>query len=123
MLTVADVDEPVAGPGEVLVEVAYAGINYADVAMRMGLTGMPFPLTPGVEGSGRVVALGPGVDDIAVGDRIAWCPTTAATALGSYAERIALPVGQVTKVFDPLGAGDALIFQKALQPLTRAFGP
>jgi NADPH2:quinone reductase len=116
VLTLTDTADPTPGPGEVLVEVAYAGINYADVAMRMGLTGMPFPLTPGVEGSGRVVELGAGVDDIAIGDRIAWCPTTAATTLGSYAEHIALPVGQVLPLPDDISLLDAAAI--TLQGLT-----
>lgn len=116
VLTLTDAADPAPGPGEVLVEVAYAGVNYADVAMRMGLTGMPFPLTPGVEGSGRVVELGAGVDDVAVGDRVAWCPTTAATTLGSYAERIALPVGQVLPLPDDISLLDAAAI--ALQGLT-----
>ncbi len=116
VITVTDVADPVPGPGEVLVDVAYAGVNFADVAMRMGLTGMPFPLTPGLEGSGHVVGLGEGVDDLAVGDRVAWCPTAAATTLGSYAERIALPVGQVLPLPDDISLLDAAAL--ALQGLT-----
>ena len=116
VLRVEDVDDPTPGVGEVLVEVAYAGLNFADVAMRTGLTGMPFPLVPGLEGSGRVVAIGEGVVDLAVGDRVAWCPTAAATTLGSYAELIALPVGQVLPLPDDVSLLDGAAL--ALQGLT-----
>ena len=116
VVTVAEVADPSPDPGEVLVEVAYAGVNFADVAMRMGLTAMPFPLAPGLEGSGRVVGLGEGVDDLAVGDRVAWCPTAAATTLGAYAERVALPVGQVLPLPDDISLLDAAAL--ALQGLT-----
>ena len=116
VLRLEEVDDPTPGAGEVLVEVAYAGLNFADVAMRTGLTGMPFPLVPGLEGSGRVVASGEAVDSIAVGDRVAWCPTAAATTLGSYAELIALPVGQVLPLPDDVGLLDGAAL--ALQGLT-----
>jgi len=116
VITLAEMADPAPGAGEVLVEVAYAGVNFADVAMRMGLTAMPFPLTPGLEGSGRVVGLGEGVVDVALGDRVAWCPTAAATTLGSYAERVALPVGQVLPLPDDISLLDAAAL--ALQGLT-----
>ena len=116
VLRVDDVDDPTPGVGEVLVEVAYAGLNFADVAMRIGLTGMPFPLVPGLEGSGRVVEVGEGVVDVVVGDRVAWCPTAAATTLGAYAELIALPVGQVLPLPDDVSLLDAAAL--ALQGLT-----
>ncbi len=116
VLTLEEIDDPTPDPGEVLVEVAYAGLNFADVAMRIGLTGMPFPLVPGLEGSGRVVGLGSAVDGVAVGDRVAWCPTAAATTLGAYAELIALPVGQVLPLPDDITLLDAAAL--ALQGLT-----
>jgi NADPH2:quinone reductase len=109
-------DDPAPGAGEVLVAVAYAGLNFADVAMRTGLAGMPFPFVPGLEGSGRVVAIGAGVDDVAVGDRVAWCPTAAATTLGAYAELVSLPLGQVLAVPDDVSLLDAAAM--ALQGLT-----
>ncbi len=75
-----DPDSP--GPGELLVEVAAAGVNFVDVYHRTGLYDMALPFTPGLEGAGTVVAVGEGVDGIAPGDRVGWV-----NVLGSYAER------------------------------------
>ncbi|MCU0311012.1 MAG: zinc-binding dehydrogenase [Acidimicrobiales bacterium] len=116
VLSVEAAEDPTPGAGEVVVAVAYAGVNFADIAMRVGLAGVAFPFVPGLEGSGRVVAVGAGVDDVAVGDRVAWCPTAAATTLGAYAESVALPVGQVLPLPDDVSLLDAAAL--ALQGLT-----
>ena len=58
-----EVDDPVAGQGQVLVELAAAGLNYIDTYHRGGLYPMPMPLVPGVEGAGTVIALGDGVEE------------------------------------------------------------
>lgn len=87
VLRVRDVADPEAGPGEALVRVVAAGVNFADVVMRKGLIPSPLPMIPGVEGAGLVEAVGDGVDDVAVGDRVAWAPVMGAGAVvGSYAE-------------------------------------
>ena len=72
-MIVTDVPRPVAGPGEALVAVAYGGCNFADTMMRRGVYPHPkgYPLVAGLEISGHVVALGPGVTSLAVGDRVA----------------------------------------------------
>jgi NADPH2:quinone reductase len=70
---VAEVPLPHPGPGQVTVDVSYAGINFVDVMVRRGdhaRTG-PFPVTPGVEVSGTVRALGPEVNGLAIGERVA----------------------------------------------------
>ena len=72
VLDVADVDIAEPGPGEVLVDVAAAGVNYIDTYQRSGIYPVPLPYTPGLEGAGRVAAVGSGVTDVAVGDRVAW---------------------------------------------------
>ena len=79
-----DRPEPVATPGHVVVEVAAAGVNFMDIGVRQGMawTEMPNPKILGVEGAGRVLSVGDGVDGFAVGDRVAWV-----YAPGSYAER------------------------------------
>ena len=61
-LTLADVADPLAGPGEVLLDVAYAGCNWADTQVRIGIYPhlMTYPMVLGFEVSGKVAALGPG---------------------------------------------------------------
>ncbi|WP_328393468.1 quinone oxidoreductase family protein [Nocardia sp. NBC_00416] len=88
---VGPVEEPRPGPGEVSIEVAYAGINFMDVMARRGDAGYAsrWPYTPGLEVAGRVRALGAGVDTFSVGDRVA-----AFTRSGGMAE-IALASAEV----------------------------
>ncbi len=83
VLKTATVPAPIPGPGEALVRVAYAGINFADVWMRRGAIGaaMPVPFTPGLEAAGTVEALGEGARGVKVGDRVTYCIIP-----GAYAE-------------------------------------
>ncbi|MCB0884964.1 MAG: alcohol dehydrogenase catalytic domain-containing protein, partial [Propionibacteriaceae bacterium] len=83
VLEYTDVPEPVAGPGQVLVKVDAAGVNFIDTYRRSGIYKMNFPHVVGSEGSGHIVALGQDVTDVAVGDTVAW-----ASAPGSYAEYV-----------------------------------
>jgi NADPH2:quinone reductase len=76
--TVAD---PVPGPGEALVRLESIGVNFIDVYFRKGVYKSPLPFTPGSEGAGTVVAVGEGVHDVHVGDRVA-----SQSLLGAYAE-------------------------------------
>ena len=91
-LELVDVPEPVAGPGQVVVEVAAAGVNYADVMMRRGLYvgGPPPPFVPGLEVAGRVASLGEGVDKVAIGQEV-----IALVPAGGYAERVVAPAAAV----------------------------
>ena len=73
VLAVQDHDVPDPGPGEVQIEVAAAGVNFIDVYKRQGIHPTPTPFVLGEEGAGTVVALGPDVTELAVGDRVAWC--------------------------------------------------
>ncbi|HWS58327.1 MAG TPA: alcohol dehydrogenase catalytic domain-containing protein, partial [Actinotalea sp.] len=59
VLTLVDLPEPAPGPGQVLVQVAAAGVNFIDTYRRSGLYPMPFPHVVGGEGAGVVVAVGP----------------------------------------------------------------
>lgn len=92
-LQLGDVETPVAGDGEVAVEVAAAGLNFIDTYQRSGLYPMDFPFTPGVEGAGVVTAVGPGVDEVGVGDRVAW-----SGQIGSYAEHTVVAAGSAVPV-------------------------
>ncbi|MFN0284525.1 MAG: quinone oxidoreductase family protein [Kineosporiaceae bacterium] len=111
VLEVADVDAPVAGDGTVVVDVAAAGVNFIDTYHRTGLYPLPLPTVLGMEGAGTVSAVGAGVTDVAVGDRVAW-----ADAMGSYAEQVAVPAGRVVPV--PDGVPDATAAAVMLQGLT-----
>jgi NADPH:quinone reductase len=97
VMGLADVAEPEPGRGEALVRVRYAGVNFIDVYHRTGLYPKPLPFTPGVEGAGVVEAVGPGVEDVAVGDRVAW-----ALHPGSYAEAAVVPSWRLARVPDAL---------------------
>lgn len=90
-----EVLDPVAGPGEVLLDVAAAGINRADLMQRQGFYPPPPGASeyPGLEASGRIAALGDGVSGWNVGDEVC-----ALLAGGGYAERVAVPAGQLLPV-------------------------
>ena len=85
------------GPGQVLVKADAVGVNFIDIYRREGRYPLPLPGTPGEEGSGVVLALGPDVTDFAVGDRVAWT-----TVLGSYASHVIVPVEKAIRVPDGL---------------------
>lgn len=95
VLEVAELPEPEPAPGEVLVDVACAGVNFIDTYLRGGLYPSPLPLVLGMEGAGTVRAVGPGAGGVTVGDRVAWCDVP-----GSYAQRAVLPAGRVVPVPD-----------------------
>ena len=92
-----DVPEPAAG--EVRVKVAYAGINFADLLMRMGFyqPRPPYPFTPGYEVSGVIDALGEGVEELKLGQRV-----VAAMRNGGQASYVLAPVGRVIPLPDNL---------------------
>jgi NADPH2:quinone reductase len=93
VLRPADVPDPTAGKNEVVVDVTAAGVNFLDTYQRSGLYPVPLPFTIGMEGAGTVTAAGPGVTELRVGDRVAWCDVH-----GSYAERAALPAARLVPV-------------------------
>lgn len=90
-----DLPDPVATPGHVVVEVAAAGVNFMDIGVRQGMawTDRPNPKILGVEGAGRIVALGDGVDGFAIGDRVAWV-----YAPGSYASHVLISVDALVRL-------------------------
>ncbi|MCX5196203.1 NAD(P)H-quinone oxidoreductase [Streptomyces sp. NBC_00249] len=103
----AEAPDPVAGQGEVLVEVVASAVNRADVLQRQGFYDPPPGASrhPGLECSGRVVEVGPGVSGWAVGDAVC-----ALLAGGGYAQRVAVPAGQLL----PVPAGVDLVAAAAL---------
>ncbi|MGH3897036.1 MAG: quinone oxidoreductase family protein [Pseudonocardiaceae bacterium] len=84
VLRLTELPDPEPGPGQLLVELAAAGVNYLDTYFRSGAYPMALPFIPGSEGAGTVTAMGPDGSDgpggFTVGDRVAW-----ATSFGSYA--------------------------------------
>lgn len=102
-----EVPDPVAGEGEVLVEVVASAVNRADLLQRQGFYDPPPGSSPypGLECSGRVAALGSGVSGWAVGDEVC-----ALLAGGGYAEKVAVPAGQLL----PLPKGLGLVQAAAL---------
>jgi putative PIG3 family NAD(P)H quinone oxidoreductase len=107
VLTLADVEDPVPQPGEVLVDVAATAVNRADLLQRMGFYEPPPGASryPGLECSGRIAALGEGVAGWAVGDEVC-----ALLAGGGYASKVAVPTGQLL----PVPAGLSLVEAAAL---------
>jgi len=87
------VDIPKPAPGQALVKIAAAGVNFIDVYQRTGLYKLPIPFTLGQEGAGAIEALGEGVTDFSVGDRVAYT-----SVVGSYAEYAAVPTKMLVKV-------------------------
>lgn len=103
-LVIAEVPEPQPAPGEVVVDVVCAGVNRADVMQRQGHYDPPpgAPAYPGLEVSGRVAALGGGVEGWQVGDEVC-----ALLSGGGYAQQVAVPAGQLLPIPDGVELADA----------------
>lgn len=115
VLTPADLPDPQPGPGELLVDVAAVGVNYIDTYHRRGVYPVDLPFVPGLEGTGRVLALGSGDTlGFTVGDRVAW-----ADAHGSYARRVAVPAALAVPV--PDAVPDDVAAGALLQGMTAHF--
>src|SRR5207245_2008339 len=84
------VEQPAPGPGQVLVKIEAAGVNFIDVYQRTGHYKVPVPFTLGQEAAGTVAAVGPGVAEPGVGERVAYT-----TVLGAYAEYAVVPADEV----------------------------
>ncbi|WP_342775823.1 quinone oxidoreductase [Nonomuraea mesophila] len=107
-----ELPDPVPGPGEVLVRLGVAGVNYMDVGVRTGRApGWSLPAIPGVEGVGYVTALGDGVQGLAIGDRVAWYYHQ-----GSYAQHLAVPAESLVRV--PADVPDETAAAVMMQGLT-----
>ena len=109
VLRYEEVPDPALGPGEALVRIEAAGVNFLDVYYRSGFHwgghhGRNLPYTPGAEASGTVVAVGDGVAEVVIGDRVAY---GISNGKGSYAELAAVPAELLFKF------PDAVDFQTA----------
>ena len=97
VLTLEDIEIPAPGQGQIKIKQHACGINFIDTYFRMGMypspVGMPF--TAGNEGAGEVIAVGPGVSDFKVGDRVAYV-----VGLGGYAAERLLPAERTVKLPD-----------------------
>jgi NADPH2:quinone reductase len=113
VLRLRDQPVPVPGPGEIVVDVSVAGVNFMDTGTRRPGTAATraVPFVPGVEGAGRVAGLGPGVSDVGPGDRVAWV-----YAQGSYAEQVVLPASAAVPV--PDGIADDVAASVMMQGLS-----
>ncbi|MFI6512121.1 quinone oxidoreductase family protein [Streptosporangium sp. NPDC050855] len=111
VLTCADHPDPEVNPGEVLVDVAAAGVNFIDVYHRMGRYPLALPFVPGEEGAGTVAAVGEDVREFAVGDTVAW-----AGVPRSYASRVVVPASKLLAV--PDGVTPEIAAAVTLQGLT-----
>jgi NADPH2:quinone reductase len=107
----ADQPDPVAGPGQVLVEVAAAGVNFIDIYRRSGVYKQQVPYVPGSEGAGVVIAAGEGVTEFMAGDHVAWCECP-----GSYAEKAVVAAANAVPV--PAGIDLKIAAAAMLQGLT-----
>jgi NADPH2:quinone reductase len=116
-LTLAESPVPRPGPGEVLVRLTYAGVNYIDVYMRNGSYARshtyqtPLPMTIGMEGAGHIEQVGAGVSDLAIGDTVAYC-----LSRGSYAEFAVVPAWKLVRI--PTGIDLAVATTLMLQGST-----
>lgn len=108
-LTDVDVVEP--GPGELLVTVAAAGVNYIDTYQRSGNYPLDLPVTLGQEGAGVVSSVGSGVREFTVGDRVAW-----QGLLGAYAQQARVPAAAAVRVPDEMS--DEIAAATLLQGIT-----
>src|SRR5581483_9922114 len=106
------VAQPAPGPGQALVKVEAAGVNFIDIYQRRGLYPVPLPFTPGQEAAGTVAAVGPGVADVKPGDRVAYTGV-----LGAYAEYGGFPGGRLVVLPGGMAA------RRGAPPLLRGMPP
>ncbi len=110
-LVLAKVPDPVPGPREVVIDVAYSGCNWADTQVRQGIYphAMTYPMVLGFEVAGTVSRLGPGVTNVKVGDRVATFPEKG----GGYAEKCVAGAAGLIKLPDsvPFDVGAAFPIQ------------
>jgi NADPH2:quinone reductase len=99
VLQLDQIPEPNPGPGQALVRLEAVGVNFIEVYQRKGLYPTPLPFTPGSEGAGRVLQVGPGVGNIKPGDRVA-----SLNLMGSYAELAIAPAERLVAIPESLDA-------------------
>ena len=99
VLTFEQIDIPAPGPGQIKLKQHACGVNYIDTYFRMGMYPSPvgLPFVSGNEGAGEVIAVGPGVTDIKVGDRVGYV-----VGLGGYAQERLMPADRAVKLPDSI---------------------
>ena len=102
VLRVETVDDPIPGPGEALVRVEATGVNFIEIYQRKGAYKTPLPWTPGEEGAGTIVSLGPGVKDLRPGDRV-----VSYNLEGSYGEVAVAKADRLIAIPDDVTTRDA----------------
>ena len=102
VMSLGSAPDAAPGPGEALVRVEAAGVNFIDTYHRTGLYPIPLPFTPGVEGAGVVESVGEGVSDLAPGDRVGWV-----MQMGSYAEAAVRPAAKLVRLPDGVSTTQA----------------
>jgi NADPH2:quinone reductase len=112
VLQVTDVDRPSPGPGQVLVHVAVAGVNFMDVYQRSGAVPMQTPFVAGVEGVGTVVEVGDGVANLTTDQRVGWLRG----GQGSYAEYVLVDAAMAVPV--PEAVADEVAAAMLMQGVT-----
>lgn len=109
VLTVEPTVEVQPGTGEIWLEQEAIGVNYLDVTQRNGAVSIPLPSGLGLEGAGRVVAIGAGVANVAVGDRVAYM----LGPIGSYASGRLYPADRLVRLPDEISndTGATVLFK------------
>jgi NADPH2:quinone reductase len=102
-----DVEIGPPGTGEIQMRHEVIGLNYIDTYHRSGLYKLPLPSGVGSEGAGRVEAVGPGVTEFKVGDRVNYASGTPLQPVGSYAEVRNVPAARVVKTPDGISVDQA----------------
>ncbi|WP_102158158.1 quinone oxidoreductase family protein [Zhihengliuella halotolerans] len=111
VLETAEIEAPRPGPGQLVVDVAAAGVNFIETYQRAGVYPVPYPFVPGSEAAGVVSAVGEGVTDFAVGDRVA-----TAEGAATYASVMLLDAERAVRV--PDGVSDLVAAAVPLQGFT-----
>src|SRR5262245_9131816 len=108
LVKVEEVADPTPGPGEVVVDIAAAAVNYPDLLILAGgyQVAMPLPIIPGSEFAGTVRSVGAGVDSVKVGDRVA-----GSAAVGAFAEQVAAPASALWTVPANVDFAEAAAFR------------
>jgi NADPH:quinone reductase len=114
VLAPVELDPPRPGPGQLLVDVAAAGVNFVDVYRRSGVYQVPLPFVPGAEGAGTVAEVGAGVTDFAPGDRVGWV-----AGPDGYAEQVVLDAAKAIPL--PEGVSFETAAAVLLQGLTAQY--
>ena len=127
VLRLEEADDPVAGPGEVLIRVQAAALNHIDLWVRQGLPSVPKPRILGSDGAGVVAGLGEGVDGFSEGQHVVINPGLGPDGSkivgehmdGTYAELIAIPAENVYPVPDGVSLEEAAAFPLAFETAYR----